>query len=794
MEENIPTSNAKSQLSSLNIKDLFFKYIRFLPLFVLSVALALFAAYTYLRYTTPIYETSGSLIIREDKKAGNDKLQELMSSSNEVNIQNEIEQLRSRPMMERVVEALNLNYGYFAKGKVKESNIYKSAPFQIEILHLRDSSPFSLQLHFENSYAFRVDNEKSLISFNQVFKNDHGTFRLVKKEGIIGNDYVIRWRPTAAVASELLSSLFVTPKATTKILILTLRSDNPHLAADVINRLMYEYRINSVDEKNETIKQQLNFINGRLAVVDSELDSITLGLLNYQKANNLINIEAQSDNYFMRIQESDKLLTEQQAQLEIINMIESYLRNSKNNYNTTPSTLGIADPTLNNLIAAYNVSQLERKELVDKGVPEGNPLIASKESQIEKLRQNILENLRNIKVSYNASIQDWQEENVTAQSQIRLLPEKQQRLLEIQRQQQTKLAVYNLLLEQRERSSITLAATTSNVRVVEDAQPNNAPVEPNKKNVQMIAIFLGLALPALGIFLLELLNDKVSSRTDVERITDATIIGEVGHSLSKEALVVTPNSRGVVAEQFRIIRSNLQYVHNHLSKPIILVTSSFSGEGKSFISTNMGAVMALAGKRTIILEFDIRKPKILSHLNMPKKPGFTNYLLGKAELDSLPIPVPGFDNFFVLACGPVPPNPSELLLDPKLNDLFDYLKAHFDVIIMDTAPVGMVSDALTLSRFANSTLYIVRQGHTYKKQIALIDDYYHQVKLPKLSIIINDVKLSHGYGYYGYGRYGYGYGSGYFEEEQQQPTLFKTWLGWIGLNGKHKKKSKKEKV
>jgi capsular exopolysaccharide synthesis family protein len=229
---------------------------------------------------------------------------------------------------------------------------------------------------------------------------------------------------------------------------------------------------------------------------------------------------------------------------------------------------------------------------------------------------------------------------------------------------------------------------------------------------------------------------------------------------------------------------------------VILVTSSFSGEGKSFASTNTGAVMALAGKRTIILEFDIRKPKILSQLHIARKPGLTNFLLGKVKLEDLPIQVEGYDNLFVLACGPVPPNPSELLLDQKITELFDYLKSAFDVVIVDTAPVGMVSDAMTLSKFADCTLYIVRQGHTFKKQIGLIDEFHRDGKLPKVSIILNDVKIRTGYGYYGYGRYGYGHGytSTYYEDETPPPSVLQKWFGWLDIKKWNKKKSKRTKV
>jgi len=230
----------------------------------------------------------------------------------------------------------------------------------------------------------------------------------------------------------------------------------------------------------------------------------------------------------------------------------------------------------------------------------------------------------------------------------------------------------------------------------------------------------------------------------------------------------------MVAEQFRIIRSNLQYIVGKSEKTAILVTSSFSGEGKSFVSTNVGAVMALAGKKTVILELDIRKPKVLSGLGMQKGPGITNFLIGKGELKDLVRPVPDHENLFVLGCGPVPPNPSELLLSPKVDEMFAWVKENFDVVMVDTAPVGMVSDAQTLSKYVDCTLYLVRQGHTFKKQVTLIDEFYKDNKLPSVSIIINDVKMKPGYGYYGYGRYGYGYGYGYgsYYEEEHPPKNF----------------------
>jgi capsular exopolysaccharide synthesis family protein len=262
-------------------------------------------------------------------------------------------------------------------------------------------------------------------------------------------------------------------------------------------------------------------------------------------------------------------------------------------------------------------------------------------------------------------------------------------------------------------------------------------------------------------------------------MTDAPIIGEVSHSEEKIPLVVYQKSRKFIAEQFRIIRTNLQYILPQQDKSVILITSSTSGEGKSFISTNMGAVMALSGKKTAILEFDIRKPKIMSGLGMAKRPGMTNYLIGGIPFEELPVQVPNIDNLFVIPCGPVPPNPSELILDSRLDDLMARLKEEFDVLIIDTAPVGLVSDGVLLGRFADACLYVVRHEYTFKKQLQMLDEYYRQKRLPRMCIVLNDITVQagygryYGYGGYGYGNYGYGYGSTYFDDKKGSGGLFK---------------------
>lgn len=770
----------RSELGNITIKDLFFKYVRFLPLFALSTALALFGAYVYLRYTTKIYAVKSSLMIKNERQSGaKDRFEDLLEGGSSNSIQSEVEVLKSRPLMERVINSLGLNTNYFAVGKFKSPNIYKSTPFEFKAIKIADSTrAFVTKISFVNGgKEFRINAETAhTYKFGQYFENTNGIFRLDLKRGVssVGKEYNVIWFPTFNIANSYSAALTIREKTVgTGILNITMETENSYLGADIVNQLMKEYQFASKDEKNKTAQQTLDFIDTSLKKVTFERDSVSKDLLDYREKNNIIDYETQSQNYFNNLLEADKETNVQTAYLDIATMLDNYLQDKTNKYTPVPSSLGISDETLASLADNYNKTQLLRKDYLESNISPESLIIKEVESQIEELRKKLVENLKNIRAAFKKNISDLQRRSSVAQNQASQLPAKLQGLLVLERALGSKKAIEEMLMQKRIETSISKASTIPNSRIIDEALPTESPIKPNRKAVQILAILIGLGLPALFIFVLEVVNDKVTNRFDIEKLTNAAILGEVGHSFSESSLVVNKTNRSMVAEQFRIIRSNLQYVSNKIDKQVILVTSSFSGEGKSFISTNLAAVMALAGKKTIILEFDIRKPKILTGLNMSKKAGISNFLVGKAKMEDLPIPVTDYENLYVLACGPVPPNPSELLLDPKMEELFGYLKNNFDVIIVDTAPVGMVSDALTLGKFADCTLYIARQGYTFKKQVILIDELYQQAKLPKLSIVINDVKIKPGYGYYGYGRYGYGksygYGQGYYEEEKAAP-------------------------
>ncbi len=773
-------SNNTSQ-QTLNIKDIFYKYIRYFPFLVLSVALSLLTAYIYLRYTVPTYSSVGIIqlgVQTGGRSSEGDKVEDLLFGSNKgQELQSEIEVIKSKPLMARVINKLGLQLNYTALGRIRDENVYNKAPFFLHVHELTDSNrAFSLSISFDNEINFSLQKESQTLKVGELFKNNFGVFSIVKTAQITpGSDYQIDWIPTKSLARKYAASLSVSPRPTGKSLVITMESTSPQLAADLINTTMIQYDSLTIEQSNFSTDQMIGFIDIRLDTLKRELDELQGKVIDYRLKENLIDVTAQSGNYFNNISGLENKLINEQAILLSIEIVNNYLKDKANEFKkvVVPSSLGISDATLNNLISNYNGAQITRQTLIESNIPLAHPSIKQAEALIEQQRLMVLENLRNLKYAANNSVKEIDKNITINQQKWHEIPAKNKELIALERQVNTKQTLYSLLEGRREEATLSRASTISSSKILEEAYPSRTPVTPNKGLIRIIAILIGIAVPVVIILLKEILNDKINTKNDITRVSDVPILGEVGRSTLGKALVVNKTSRTMVAEQFRTIRSNLQYITNNISQPVIMITSSFSGEGKSFFSTNMGAVLALSGKKTIVLEFDIRKPMLLAGLGMVKKPGISNYIVGKAQLSDLIIQVPDAENLFVLPCGPIPPNPSELLLDRKITELFAYLKTQFDVIIIDTAPVGIVSDALTLGKFADATLYITRQGYTYKKQINMVDDLYTQKKLPKMSVIVNDVTAGHGYGYYGYGKYGYSYTKNdyYVQETESKPLL-----------------------
>jgi tyrosine-protein kinase Etk/Wzc len=776
-------SSNENQNVKVTARDFLFRYVRYLPLFVLSVSIALLLAFLYLRYTIPVYNAKATFLIKTSAQSGtNSDLDNMFFNTARSNVSNEIELLRSLNISKRVAASLGLQNRSYTIGNVKTYLNYPYKPIQLDVIKLKDSlSTIGINIYVHDENEFSLDNaETKRYHFGEPFENGSGTFRILNNDSSLLNlqyrEQLLTWEPLQNAAFFALSGLGVAPvRDGSNILVLTYMSPYPDLGKAIINQLMVEYQKLNVEDKRQMASQTISFINERLNIITKELGDVEKDLQKYKQEKGITNLQSQSELYVGGQVDVENNIRGQEVKKTILRYLQEYIANDSNQNVVVPTTLGISEPTLLQQVSQYNELQLRRESSL-RTTTASNPVIKTIDVQAQKLRSNLLETLRNLLSQTDLEVANLRLRNQQYNASIASVPIREKELLEISRQQGIKQTLYLFLFQTREEMLISQAATVSNSQVVDEAIVSGVPVTPKPTNARVLAVFFGLLIPIGYIYLKELLNDKIGSRADINKVTNAPIFGEVGHAITKSTLLVQKNRRDVVTEQFRMIRTNMKYLINNVERPVILVTSTFSGEGKSFISVNAAAVMALAGRKTVVLEFDIRKPKIMSGLGLPKSQGITTFLVANVPVESLAVPVPGVENLFVIPCGPVPPNPSEILLNPKLAELFEYVRANFEVVIVDTPPVGLVSDAFTLSQHVDASLYIVRMGYTLKKQIHFIEELYVKQKLPNMGLLVNDIKgSSHYYSYGNYGGYGYGYGQsqGYFDADKSSKQ---SWL------------------
>jgi tyrosine-protein kinase Etk/Wzc len=784
---------------SSEMRDFIMRYLKYLPWIIVCFTLSLVFAYIKIRYTVPIYHVQSTLLIKNDVESSptgkDDRLTSLFMANPTTNLNNEIEVLRSSPVIARVVKDLGLQISYYNKGSVRSSLLYKDVPFKLQVLQLQDSlNGFSFFITALNDQRFTIDKGSASYVYGVPFKIGNNICVLTRDAGVSLkmfqiHDFYISWQPAIESARQLAGNIKISQlNDFASILTLSIETENIALGQDMLNTLMAVYDSLIIEDKNRIAINTMNFIDDRLSSLKDSLGGVEGNLRNFMEKNGIFDISGQSKEYMSGISDDAKSLQISNIQLNILDWLIDYISKPENTYKAVPTNLGIAEPQLQTLFSDYNKMQLQR-EINLKTTPPENPMIKGMDASLERLRQNMLQALQNVRQANVITRNSLALQNNQFQGQLKAMPSKSQHQLAIQRQEEILQELYYFLLQKKLETSISSASTISNSKVVEPAVGGADPVIPNHNSLYMSCATIGLIIPIAFIVIIELMSDKVGNRMEIQKATNAPILGEIGHSEDIKTLVVTVNSRRFIAEQFRIIRTNLRYITGKNETPVILVTSSFSGEGKSFISTNMGAVMALAGKKTVVMEFDIRKPKIISGLDLKRKMGITNYIIGSASFEDLPVKVEGVDNFYVIPCGPIPPNPAELLLSPRLAELIQYAKRNFEVVILDTAPIGLVSDAINLAAFADCTLYIVRRGHTPRRLLGLVNDLYVNKKLPSLSILLNDVKADGGQygGYYGgYGYYGYGYNKngGYFEDGKNEKgfvnrvkNTFSRWFG-----------------
>jgi capsular exopolysaccharide synthesis family protein len=768
---------------TINLRDILIKCSRYWYWLVTGLILAMAAAYLYIRYATPVYDTNAELLIKDDKSSGiaegdlqNDILGQLSLLSGNSNVQNEMAILQSRTIVERAVRDLGLRTSYFVEGRVKSQEIYTKTPVLVTPLFLKDSlqvQHLNVKVNQDRTYTLSDDNSKMKVMSGKTATLSSGIYLVrdspKKTTDTAYNQIQVIISPIRKVVSGLQENLTLSQTdKTSSVIKLTLKTTVPKKGEDFLNSLIREYSLAGLADKNQTAANTINFVDSRLDSISGELSSVEDKLEHFLSANSIANIDEQSKLFIDQAGQLDQQIVQQNMQLGVLKQIQQYVSQPEKAHNLVPSTLGIQDPTLVGLVQNYNELQLKRSQQISAGAGPDNPLVTVMDEQLSKVRNDIKENVGNLLQGSNRVAAQLQQQNQDFESKIQNVPKVQRDYITIKRQQDIKQTLYVYLLQKREQAAITEAASVYNNRVIDSAKTSLNPISPKKRLIYLIALILGLAIPACLIYVKELLNRRITSRQDVEARTEVPVFAEIGHSKAESPIVVVSGSKGAIPEQLRNLRTNLSFVLGTGKHKVILITSSMGGEGKSFVSLNLAMTYALMGKRTVLLGVDLRKPKIGNYVGLESHPGISNYLSGQIDISKLPVELNfGKHNLYFINSGPIPPNPAELILQPEMDQLMDYLKKNFEYIILDTPPVGLVTDAQILGKYADTSLYIVRHQYTLKDQIKLVDSYYKGKRMPKLGIVLNDIKAGEAYRY-GYGGYGYGYGNGYYSESEPQ--------------------------
>ncbi|QIL75341.1 GumC family protein [Hymenobacter sp. HDW8] len=771
-KELFPLSS--EQTEAKDIRGLIQQYVRYWPLLLLGTTLGLATAFLYLRYyAVPQYWTESTLLIKDDKSgqglANADAFSDLPAFKSTRNIDNEIEVLRSKTLMERVVNELGLFTSYYVEGKVKDREIYgRALPIKV-LLNGLDSTAAgqSFAVYLKGGNSFTLDDYSGKVtthSFGQQITKPYGKFTVVAAtvKDLGENKIIVHFQDIKQVAAHYNKAIVVQPVSDgASVLSLSIVDPIPEKARNIINKLIEVYNKEAIEDKNLMATNTLKFLDDRLKYITAELSGVEKGVEKYKSIHGLTDISTQASNYTNQASDYNKQLSEWAIQIDVLESIETYLRKTSGQYSMVPSSLGIQDPTLMSLITKFNELQLERERILRTTQP-NNPLVLNLNEQLDNLRTNILENLRNIKKGLQITSNNLRASSGQFQSQIRKVPAMERELLEINRQQAIKQNIYVYLLQKREETALSLAATASVARVIDPAIGGDYPISPNSQIIYLMALMLGLGLPIAGIYVRNLLNNKVQTQQDVTSVVGGiSIVGEIAHNVynKNETVVVSAGNRTPIAEMFRLIRANLNFEAQGRHHLAMLVTSSMSGEGKTFFSINLGASLALTGKRVVLLDLDLRAPKVAAELELTAGLGITDYLVADdVAIHDIIQPSKKVPYLDVISSGPIPPNPTELLMSSKFAHLMHELKESFDYVIIDTPPVGQVADALTLSPFIDFTVYVVRYNYTYKAQLNIIKNIYQNKTLNRPLLVLNDAKETNGANY-GYG-YGYGYGNG----------------------------------
>ncbi len=802
MKEELYDDLFEEKEEKTDYSALLFPYLIRWPWIVASVVVCLALAAVYLHFATPVYNISATVLIKDDKKGGSVSsdlalFQDMGMFNSSASVDNEIEILRSKSLARKVVGDLGLYIGYSRRDGFRHTDLYGQSPFRIDFpAAVADSlaAPILLKvtLHPDGSLQAQATQDDAEIgsarfdSLPAVLPTPAGTltFLPVEKIAFPEQETVIDVTVGSpmAVAKGYAAGLTVEPTSkTTSVVTVSIANTNRRRGEDFINHLVENYNRDANNDKNEVARNTAHFIDERIAIINAELGTTEAELEEFKRRAGLTDLSSDAQLAVAEKSEYEKQVVANGTQLNLVNYLIDYLARPENAQSVLPANIGLTNTSVATLVTAYNERLIERQRLL-RTSSESNPVIRRLDTELAGLRQSLTTSLQSARKELLITQADLDRQSELYAGRISDAPTQERQYMSIQRQQTIKAELYLMLLQKREENNITLAATANKAKIIDDAMAGNAPVSPKGKMIYLLALVAGIGLPVAVIYILQLLSFRIEGRADVERLTTVPILGDV--PLSDEGqgpIAVRENENNLMTETFRNLRTNLLFLLDGPQKNVILVTSTMSGEGKTFIASNLAVSLALLGKKVVIVGLDIRKPGLnkVFHISHHQR-GITQYLSSPQDTDLTGLIQPSgvHPNLDVLPGGVVPPNPTELVARPALDEAITLLRSRYDYVVLDTAPIGMVTDTLLIARTADVSLYVCRADYTHKNDYRLINELQQQKRLPALCTVINGLDMTqkkYGY-YYGYGKYGryygygkkYGYGYGYGVESEQQ--------------------------
>ena len=760
----------------INLKDLFFYLLSKWRWFLLSILV--FGSLSWLRYAQSpfVYFRQATVIIKDPSNktttAGLDRYDNYI---NKVNVANEILQFRSKKLMQEVVKRVHADISYLHKEGLRENELYTKAPVAVVFPDATPEQYLSFKVTPRDKQTVTVSDfmgtEKDKVC--QVGLNDTVDVNGVRMVISPTNYYTDAWlekivrvqkNPLAAVAGYYRGNLGIRQEEDdSSILTLSLKDSSPIRAEDVLNMLITVYNEEAVRDKNQVAVNTADFINERLIIISRELGGVETELETFKRDNRIMDISSTASSYMSESQQSNSQVLELETQLRLARYIKDYLEDHTKGTDLIPSNTGIDNASIENQISQYNTIKLRRDKLIDDS-SDSNPVVEELNNSLHAMKQSIIRAVDNMIVSINVRRNDARSREMRAQSRVSSIPTKEREMLSIERQQKIKEALYLFLLNRREENALSQAMADNHARVIDGADGSTVPIAPSGKRILLLGVLIGFALPCI-VFLVRMFMDTyVHSRKDLKGKVSVPFLGEI--PLDKETAKsgrkgasINEKEDDIVSEAFRILRTNMSFMEKKDSRMQVITFTSFNeGAGKTFISRNLGMSLVYAKKRVLLLDMDIRKGTLSRHFHKHKL-GLTNYLanssIGIDDIIHHDGNQPGLD---IISSGTVAPNPAELLMDERLDELVKELRTRYDYIIADSVPVGIIADATIANRIADLTIFVVRAGKLDRRQLPDIESLYQEKTLNNMTLVLNGVDVSHrGYGYgYGYGNYGYG--------------------------------------